>query len=247
MAISTETIIHYTNKFENLTSIIHEGFRIKYCAEEIELGNGTSKSAHPMLSFCDIPLSSSTEHFQKYGNYGIGLSKKWAKRNGINPVIYIEKDSLIAETLLRFIKERRKLKESNLTMTQRNDVLRIRSYMKNYTGNVRRRNGDIIENYKYFDECEWRLIPKKEQINSAKFSIHLKDYNKDRDFYNNKLKDCRITFDLSDISYIIVNDEHEVKKMIHFLTEHFPVEFENRELSYLFTKICTTKQIAEDY
>ncbi len=247
MAISTESIIHYTTKFEYLTSIIKEGFRIKYCAEEIELRDGTSKSAHPMLSFCDIPLSSSKEHFEKYGYYGIGLSKVWARKTGINPVIYIDKDSLIAETLLRFIEERRKSVDSNLTKEQRNDILRIRSYMKNYSGDLRRRKGEIIKNYKFFDEREWRLIPRKEQINNAKFSIHMKDYIKDRDSYNNKLKDCRIEFDLLDISYIIVKNESDVNRMITFLTNTFSDKLKSNKLSYLFTKICTTKQIKQDY
>ena len=247
MPLSTESIIHYTSKYEYLTSIIKEGFRIKYCAEEIALDNGTSKSAHPMLSFCDIPLSASKEHFEKYGNYGIGLSKKWAKKTGINPVIYIDKDSLIAETLLKFFRERRKLTKSNLTKEQRNDILRIRSYMKNYSGDLRRKNGDVLKDYKFFDEREWRLIPTRDQINGAKFSIHLKDYNKDRDAYNDRLKDCRIPFGISDISYIIVNEESEVKSMINFLTETFPEEYQNGELMYVFTKICTIKQIVEDY
>jgi hypothetical protein len=247
MGISTESIIHYTNEFEYLTSIIKEGFRIKYCAEEIKLADGASRSAHPMLSFCDIPLSTSKDHFGKYGYYGIGLTKSWAKDVGINPVIYIDKESLIAETLLSFIKERRRKTDSNLTKDQRNDILRIRSYMKNYSGDLKRNGKEIIKNYKFFDEREWRLIPEKSQINNEKFSIQLKDYNKDRKFYNQKLEGCRIKFKLSDISYIIVKTEEDVKKMITFLTSTFKNEFEKDELSYLFTKICTTKQINEDY
>jgi len=100
MAISTNSIIHYTRKYDTITSVLQEGFRIKYCAEALKLGNDKfSKTAHQMISFCDIPLSNSKQHFSAYGRYGIGLSKDWAKRNGVNPVIYIDKNSLIAESI----------------------------------------------------------------------------------------------------------------------------------------------------
>lgn len=97
MAISTNSIIHYTNSLDAIKGILKEGFRIKYCSEKIELGNGSSNAAHPMISFCDIPLSDSIQHFDAYGRYGIGLSKKWAIENGVNPVLYIDKKSLVAK------------------------------------------------------------------------------------------------------------------------------------------------------
>ncbi|MEM9679433.1 MAG: abortive infection system antitoxin AbiGi family protein, partial [Bacteroidota bacterium] len=67
MAISTNSIIHYTNSFKTLTSILKEGFKIKYCAEELDLFEDKgSLAAHPMISFCDIPLSDSVQHFDAY-------------------------------------------------------------------------------------------------------------------------------------------------------------------------------------
>lgn len=87
MAISTNSIIHYTSSYGALTSILKEGFRLKYCLEVLDLGKTKSRAAHPMLSFCDIPLSDSTQHFAVYGRYGIGLSKSWAISNGVNPVM----------------------------------------------------------------------------------------------------------------------------------------------------------------
>ncbi|MBL0709893.1 MAG: hypothetical protein JJV99_02585, partial [Colwellia sp.] len=122
MAISTNSIIHYTNSIDILTSILQEGFRIRYCSEILRLGNkGHSKAAHPMVSFCDIPLSDSIQHFEAYGEYGIGLSKKWAVNNGINPVIYIDKNLLISESISELLKSRR-MKESNLTTKQRREI-----------------------------------------------------------------------------------------------------------------------------
>ena len=119
MAISTNSIIHYTKSFEILSSILKEGFKIKYCAEILKLGKTrTSKAAHPMISFCDIPLSNSSQHFDAYGKYGLGLTKEWAVRNGINPVLYIDKNSLIAKSISSMLLERRKTDSKTLREDQ---------------------------------------------------------------------------------------------------------------------------------
>ncbi len=137
MAISTNSIIHYTSSFDVLTAILKEGFRVKYCAEKLQLKSTSSLAAHPMISFCDIPLSDSTQHFAAYGRYGIGLSKAWAVANGVNPVIYVDKNSLFACCVQELIIERRK-SDSNLTQKQKDEILQIKSYAKNYSGTLER-------------------------------------------------------------------------------------------------------------
>jgi hypothetical protein len=246
MAISTNSIIHYTDSFEILTSILDEGFRIKYCAEKLKLGpTGISNAAHPMLSFCDIPLSDSEQHFDAYGKYGIGLSKKWAINMGVNPVLYVDKNSLFAITLNEMLKERRKSK-TNLTSKQKAEILRIKSYAKNYSGLLKRK--DVNDpNYRFYDEREWRLVPNKEDINNAKFSLSLKEYEKKKDSYNDIMKDCRFMFLAKDISYIIIRTTDEIPRMINFLRNKYATRCTAKDLDILFSKICSTEQIVEDY
>ena len=138
MAISTNSIIHYTSSFGTLKSILKEGFRLKYCIEELDLGKTRSNAAHPMISFCDIPLSDSSQHFAAYGRYGIGLSKAWAIANGVNPVIYIDKDSLFAACIAELIMERRD-ENTNLTDKQKKEILQIKGYAKNYSGPLKQK------------------------------------------------------------------------------------------------------------
>ena len=52
--------------------------------------------SNPMISFCDIPLSLAKTQIKSYGKYGIGMSKEWGITNKLNPVVYIESQSLLA-------------------------------------------------------------------------------------------------------------------------------------------------------
>ncbi|WP_299051763.1 abortive infection system antitoxin AbiGi family protein [uncultured Polaribacter sp.] len=246
MAISTNSIIHYTDSFDILTLILKEGFKVKYCVEKLNLGkSGKSHAAHPMISFCDIPLSDSEQHFDAYGKYGVGLSKEWAVKNGVNPVLYIDKNSLFANSLYELIKERRK-SNTNLTKKQDSEILQIKSYAKNYSGLLKRKEVNN-PNYKFYDEREWRLVPPKEKLNDAIFSLNLSYFNKNKESLNESISDCRFEFSSKDISYIIVEKTSEIPKMINFLRTDYSDKCTAKELDILFSKICSTEQIMEDY
>lgn len=245
MAISTNSIIHYTNSYKALTSILKEGFRIKYCLECLKLHDNASSAAHPMVSFCDIPLSDSTQHFAAYGRFGIGLSKAWAIAKGVNPVIYIDHNSLFAKCINELILERRK-NDSNLTAKQKSEILRIKSYAKNYSGLLKRKSVNN-PNYRFYDEREWRLVPGEDTISNTNFSISRSNYEKDKDKYNDKLKEFRIMFEPTDISYIIVKDTYQIPLMTNFLRSTYSNKCTADELDVLFSKICSTEQIINDY
>ena len=219
MAISTNSIIHYTNSIDKLKAILKEGFKLKYCKEILKLDDGQSNAAHPMISFCDIPLSESIKHFETYGHFGIGLTKDWAVRNGINPVLYIDKSSLIANSIHTLIKARREA-TSNLTSEQKNLVLKIKSYAKNYSGDLTR-NGKTIKDYRFYDEREWRLVPSKDILGTASFSVDGTSYASSKDSYNAKLEAIRIEFAHTDISYVIVENTIQIPEIIKSLREFF--------------------------
>lgn len=85
----TSSLFHYTDKLDNLISILKEGFRVSYCAEQI---TDTIFIAIPMVSFCDIPLECNAEHRSKYGSYAIGVNKAWMideYRELLSPVHYV--------------------------------------------------------------------------------------------------------------------------------------------------------------
>ena len=86
------TLFHYTKTTDALLSILKSGLRFTYCLEVYPL-LPVRKVGVPMISFCDIPISDSVEHVQKYGSYAIGLTKESLLENEhlcniISPVHY---------------------------------------------------------------------------------------------------------------------------------------------------------------
>jgi hypothetical protein len=96
--ISTDTVFHFTSK-ANLFGILKDNFYPKYRLETVHLFSTSEEIAIPMVSFCDIPLSQIKEHVEDYGSYGIGMTKTWAYKNRLNPVIYLKKDSTLSKNL----------------------------------------------------------------------------------------------------------------------------------------------------
>jgi hypothetical protein len=246
MAISTNSIIHYTDTFNKLESILKEGFAIKYCSEKLKVDGGIgSQAAHPMISFCDIPLSQSYKHFDAYGKYGIGLSKEWAYQMGINPVLYLEEKSIISKTISSLLEDRRST-SSNLNELQRSNILKIKSFTKNYSGLLKRKNIDD-PNYKFYDEREWRLVPEREDIENAPLSINLTIFTKSKDTYNKAISSIRFAFKPADVSYIIVDKTEEISEIINLLRLEFYEKYTQKEMDMLFSKIVSTEQILSDY
>ncbi len=122
MTLSTSSIFHFTNDKEKLKGILKTNFKVSYCKETLQFNNEGFIMHIPMVSFCDIPLSKAKNHIKSYGEYGIGLNKSWAVKNGLNPVLYFEIDSNLSDSFLSvvnsFIKTEAPLK--NLTHPWRN-------------------------------------------------------------------------------------------------------------------------------
>lgn len=96
MPLSSNTLFHFTGNLENIIGILENNFKPSYGIETIYLGGAPFKLAYPMVCFCDIPLSQIRKHIKVYGPYGIGLSKDWGIRLGLNPVLYLEKNSSLS-------------------------------------------------------------------------------------------------------------------------------------------------------
>lgn len=184
--VSTNTVLHFTRRFEVLTEIISTGFRAFSCKEfpaflrtphEQQVLNDIFSIETepiedipiPMVCFCDTPKRIRFNHMRRYGHYGIELTKKWAINRMISPVCYTPADTKTNNTLnavftaqYRVITELNKIKDDGST-----DVEFALGHA--YTGffdmmkylSFIKDYQDQISKVKYYDEREWRYVPEE--------------------------------------------------------------------------------------
>jgi NACalpha-BTF3-like transcription factor len=166
--LSTKYVSHYTPKFEYLLKIIEEGFkphRKKEWAIEAEetdtqkafsslSGEPNSKKrkdAHiPMVCFCDIPKKLIKQHVKEYGSYFIGLTKEWATKKGISPVIYVSQNSKVHTIIKTILGLAEKIRDIPYIPLQQK-IYEICNFIKPYMNKCKTE--------KYYDEREWRYVP----------------------------------------------------------------------------------------
>lgn len=237
MAISSNTLFHFTPEFKYLKQSIEEGLWPRYCIEK----KWNSKDlAIPMLCFCDIPLSQMKDHIDEkkgYGCYGIGICKSFARDNKITPVTYLYQGSVMRNKIEYYL--------SNYTTPSDNlKKMDFEELMLYYVKKVSGYNNNSELKRKFYNEREWRYIP---QISK---DIHLEilsgDYNEDeiKNEYSERTVKSKVQLKPEDISYIIVKDEGEVKKMVEVLKKKY---LNHRLLEQLYSRIITVKQIMEDF
>lgn len=244
MALSSNTLIHFTSTKDALKGILTENFKIKYCQEKIYLYNKNPKLHVPMISFCDIPLSQIKNHISNYGHYGVGLSRAWALRNRLNPVLYVQRQSSLAKSYEDLIKILLDAENSGATDKEARRIAKdIVRYIKNYEGPLQRA-GSKIENYRYSDEREWRYVPERDvcpmMYTNAQFS------KKGKDIANAEIASLRLNFDPDDIKYIIIKSDDEIREFVDHLRYAKGDKYSQTQVERLTTRILTSEQIHGD-
>ncbi|MCQ2588681.1 MAG: abortive infection system antitoxin AbiGi family protein [Treponema sp.] len=254
MSLSSNSVIHYTRTLDALKGIIRDRkFLLGYCTDYIREENSIETAyfpiAVPMVSFCDIPFTEVSSLTKEYGCYGIGLSKEWALKKGLNPVLYFDSKSKVTrifnaiEYLSSTICNNT---EEDFTHFKSKQLLQelegLLGYIKNYQ-NKNTQVGKIPPNYKFYNEREWRYVPSKNDLIDGELDLLLQKekYEEDKDFYNNRAKKYSLTFEEGDISYIILEKKSEIHEMLVFLKE---IGIKTPELC---TKIISLEQIENDF
>lgn len=241
---SSNSVIHFTKNKTILNKILDlQYFKPSYCKEEIEIHLQSEKSFFvlgvPEVSFCDIPFSRIIEHAKKYGCYGIALKKSWAIKNGLSPIIYMEKQSKLAQaitgndylisTLLSNgdLNDWANRKANNL----QKEYIRLLSFTKNYSNNLKRKN-KVVQDYRFYDEREWRYVPDDLEIKILPFGEF-----KEKKCLNESIEtQGKLDFSYEDINYIILEKNTDVKKVF---------DKYNKQFDCLGSKIITIEQLKE--
>lgn len=243
MPLSSNTIIHLTHQKSSLKGILERNFRIHYCKETILLHDEEFVMRVPMVSFCDIPLSEIKEHIEKYGCYGIGLSKSWAERNGLNPVLYIEPKSYLSKSYSKALQELIVDAPGDGLSDGQQCFIDILRYIKNYQGQLLRQ-GRLIDEYRFSDEREWRYVPPLTELRPM--LITEKEYQKNKDSIPLSPQGAVLRFEPNDIKYIIIESDSEIPEFLNLLRQTKGKIYTHEDVERLMTRILTAEQIKED-
>ena len=253
MPISSKTLFHFTGQAENLIGILKDEFKPRFCLEDltslrVDGGVPFLEDAVPMVCFCDIPLSMISDHLAFYGNYGIGMTKEWAVRSGINPILYLSAESYLNKFLSRTALTAFQSGDDLLTAMEMFEVF---AHTKPIEGKMFR-NGDFVDKY-FYDEREWRFVPTlvtdpaehkdvTYRLSKEEFLDDIRRADANRELSTNST----LSFEPSDIKYIIVAKDSEIRSTINAI-RRIKGRYDSATVDILASRVISAEQISEDF
>jgi len=246
--LSTDELFHFT-KLDNLVNIIKTGFYPRFNLEHTLLSNYFNRPAAvtpvPMVSFCDIPLNLVDEHISKYGTCAIGLTKEWGYRYGLNPVIYINPNSLLGDALGALANAMGKYHSgmvpnecimhispmvSHIAISSRQLAYFSKQYERTEEQEIfillqgtDKKDKFILPKGRFYDEREWRFVPPLE-TEADKFWLINANTLHDKEELEKKNKILEVyalKFELNDIMVIVTETMEQREKLILTLCEKY--------------------------
>jgi hypothetical protein len=235
--------------------ILRNNFHPRYCFENLgntftALEGDIFNIAVPMVCFCDIPLSQIKEHIDDYGCYALGLSKDWAVRMHLNPVIYLTPDSLVSRYLITIMKNAANSAKSpeDLPESTVAALFDLIGFVKPYRGPFIR-NGKPEREKIYYNEREWRYIPLlvnqtevPYRLNHEEFSDHEIKTRSDKLLSERAV----LHFEPGDVNYILISQEREILELVRQIEDVKGHKYSLNDVRILTTKIVTIDKILKD-
>lgn len=249
MALYPNILFHFTKK-NSLYEILNNTFKVSYAGERILGGNKTKEFAVPMVSFSDLRLSELKDNIGTYGKFGIGLTKEWAIKNGLNPVMYASQESLFTENFIDAIEDFFSLVNESDDTTGRyetayNNTLNTLRYIKNYKGDLIRPGKNTTKNYVFANEREWRYVPPITENILSFVPMQKIQTSSQKAQFNQKVKHLKLGFQPDDIQYLIVENDNDINDLISHL-RHVKGRFSPKTVDRLASRILTYNQIEND-
>ena len=243
----SHTLFHFTKNLSVLKDILKNGFWPRYCLEDIGWysNNPNAQSAYPIVCFCDIPLSRVDEHVDFYGNFGLGLTKEWAKLNKLSPVLYVNEGSSQQLALKKLFGEN--LKGQGFYKNSGDDITAIMSHIKPIEGKMFI-NGQFISK-EFHQENEWRFA-----VNGNYSDINIESFLYEHQFHDKKkLEPLNIKskqmhslkFAPSDIKYLFVKSDSDIPDLINFIQAELD-HYSSSEIKILMSRIISLETISSD-
>lgn len=249
MALYPNILFHFTSR-KNLYSILNNTFQVSYARERIIGGTRVKEFAVPMISFSDLRLSELKNNIGTYGKFGIGMTKDWAIKKELNPVMYASHKSLFTENFMKGIEDFFHLISNSTDTTGQNEVaynntINTLRYIKNYKGDLIRPGRKTIADYVFANEREWRYVPAISENILSFIHINRIQTSKQKSFFNRKIRHLKLHFLPDDIKYLIVEKDRDINPLITHL-RNAKVGFPSDIVDRLSSRILTYEQIEND-
>ena len=201
-----------------------------------------------MVCFCDIPLARISEHISFYGEFGIGVTRTWAEKNNLNPVIYLSRDTPISSALARLLRDGAVAanRGSGFNGHYENsglDVNSVISYVKPVSGSISIDGAPTDKDF--YQENEWRYVPSKSEINMwISKENHLNEEVLKANNDNSKLHGS-LKLEPCDIVYIFVKSDSDIPIVVDYIQTELG-DFSGNDLKILVSRVTSTESISVD-
>jgi hypothetical protein len=253
--ISADYLFHFTKRFENLVSILKEGFCPNYCLENWRaLDENLLHIGIPMVCFCDIPEKFIKPHKNKYGPYGIAMGKNWGIEKKITPITYVHKDSLnykSLQTLWKIYEEKKEdIKRYDLVDEKVIMGMTAKTYRYGVAENFEDAFNSLFflfkpyigddfsgKNICFYDEREWRYYPPSisppyllevdyQKNDEGKYVVYPIQWES---YVNNLKKLYSLEVPLSEVKMIYVQSNKEKEKLQNEFGNSLLIKVQNPE------------------
>lgn len=262
---------------------------------DIHIGNISFKEVAILQKcFCDIPFHKLTDNFELngfgevyellnddeklilmknnthpdyYGKFAIAFSKSWGENKNLQPVHYLNENSLYTVELTKLFES--VLSADSIPEEYASDILNRLSFTKPIRGimkrTIKRNNSEnvSIEFYKNFhDEKEWRYVPNPTVLSAAKIERIIANPNIlnlragiidiNDNLATEKYRPLWLEYNYDDIRYIIVPDLHSRIDIINTIMAIPDEQFDNQsqvlmQKYILISKILVLEEIRKDW
>lgn len=235
MGLSSNVLWHMTKKDAFFCILKSKQFRYSYSLEKAFPSKDMKGIAFPMISMSDLPFSEIATTKWTYGDYAIGLSREWGVKNGFSPVWYCNVGSRVWLQLSKMVYE-------SATHDDKG-YFGMGMYLMS---NVKFVQAPLIspkrkfKNYRFYDEREYRLVPYITETDDEGIPPYIleEQYEEFKKANGSSMLGFGVSFEYSDIKYLIVNSESnidEVKKIL------------SKDGSFSNILIVTKKDVMEDF
>jgi hypothetical protein len=244
MQPKSHTLFHFTKSGAVLQRILKEGFWPRYSLEEIGwLGiKDKDACAYPMACLCDIPLSRIDEHVAFYGSFGIGMSKEWSRKNGLNPVFCLAGQTPVVESVRRVFESTTGLDEPRREAVYKH-VRYLLAHIKPTEGQVSVGRQPVAK--EFYQESEWRYVPRHDDVGGYLLRPAFDDKAKLEEEDARTKAACMLRFAPSDVKYIFVPTDADIPAVINYIQTELDF-YPSADLKVLMSRVTSLESVRDD-